>query len=497
MINILRRGYIIAKFLTDGSATITKKFMSVAELSAVFRSDIYTEIKRGDYVEVEGERYYFFELPKVTQNSRKQFEYDCKLHSEEKVMENVLFLFLDMDSSNRIHQSSTNYDLTATIDEFLSLVCNNINRERKGWKYNILSGVDRKKLINISINGESVANAFKKIIEAFSIEYTIKEKTIIVGDRVENKTGLSFSYPKNLLSPVTLDMEGNEKMATKLYVFGGNRNIPKGYRDSISDRLLMTNGMQFLKRNSETIIEKVKVFDDVYPRRNSSIDDVRVSSSGYYFVKDSTIDFNLLEALKDTTAKISFNSGLLIGNTFEISSYNTESKEIEIKQQTDSGVNIPNESLCPRAGDEYVFLDIVMPSEYVEKAENELYDKAKEYFDKECVEQYSLSVKPSDIWLQRNGIRLEAGDLINVKSHEIGVDQDIRIESVTSYPFSLKTQEIELANFRKKSKLQKIIDEVTANTDNASITRRIQADNEETNSLSINTLNNRTQWKED
>ena len=495
MIDIFRHnGTRIAVAMIDSSASITRKVMECPELSCLISSDKYIEIKRGDYVMINGEKFSFYELPKLSKNASNQFRYDCKLHSDEKELDDTLFLFLDTDSRGRLFQSSTNFDLTATIDEFLSLLVKNANRNGKGWSFSVSGGVDRQRMVNLSFNGENVLKSLKKAVDAFGLEYKVRGKEIFVTDKLANKTGLRFSYPDNLVSPIEVDYEKNEATATKLFVFGGDRNIPKGYNDNKTDRLIMPDGREFLKRDSGYIIEKVKVFDEVYPRRNAKLTSVRKSASGFYFVTDSTIDFDLVSKLKDTTAKIAFTSGLCVGYEFEIASYNSGTKTIEIKQQMDSGVIVPNEAICPRVGDDYVLLDITMPNEYVTRAEEELEKKAKKYFDEECGESVKMSVKPSNIWLNNHSITLDAGDIVRIVCDDMGIDKEIRIESVKIYPFSLRTQEVELANYTKRSRLANIDTQLTRLSESVSQTSRQQTDSENQSSVALNQLNNELQW---
>lgn len=496
MIDIFRKnGTRMATAFIENTASIKTKMMDDGVLSCTIKSDAFLEFKRGDYVEIDGQKFHVFKLPKCTMNHKGEYVFDCEMHTMSRAMDDTLLMFLDKDTKDRIYQSTTEYDLTATIGEFLALIVANMNRVGKGWSFRIDTGVDKRKTINVSIQGTSCKEALKRICDEFEVEWECEGQEIRVATRIERKTAIEFSYPHNLISPFEVERGENDTACTRLYVFGGNRNIPSGYNQDRTNRLAMPNFQQYIERtDTDHIIEKVKTWDDIYPRRNSTITRATMSQAGFFFVTDETIDFDLLADLTDKTAKIAFTDGLLVGYEFEIASYNQATKTIEIKTQQDSGVNVPNVYMAPKAGDAYVLLDINLPQSYIDRAERELKQRALEYFNDECMDEIRTTIKPSQIWLQSNGIKLKAGDMVHLSDKEMGIDTRIRINEVTDYPYNFRTQEIELSNFRKKTRLERLqtaIDNGVAVNSNAS---RANANIAQQNQQSINSLNNDTQW---
>ena len=502
MSEIYRRGIKMYDVNFDASSSIKREIMKVDELSLSFSSSVRLSIKRGDYVNVDDEVFVFCEEPNETLNNRGNYTYEAKLYSEAKYLEYTLFMFLDEDSTTeRIYCTQSEFDLTATTEEFLDLICRNLNRVLKlKWSYSVDSSFDRTKTCNITFQNSNCMEALNSLCDEMELEWNIIDRCINVSEKIEKGTGVTLSYPENLTSPIELKHEDVDATCTRLFVFGGERNIPSDYNDGRSDRLLMTGKTEFLQRTADFNIEKVKIFDDIYPRRNSFIDKVSVSESGFYHVTDSTINFNINDLLTDNTAKISFTSGNLVGYEFEIASYNNLTKTIEIKQQTEGDVVIPNEIMCPKSGDKYVLLDINMPNEYVANAEAELYTEAKKYFDEYCYDNVSATVNVSSIWLLNKNVNIAPYDMVRLYDEELEIDRSIRVVKVQKYPFDYasfgRKQEITLSDFVSSSKIDLISGTLSNVSGKVYNYYKTQKSTNETITSNVNNLSVSVTWKE-
>lgn len=411
----------------------------------------------GDYVEIDGIRLYCFSKPKESKVNSGKYEYTAKLYGEEYLLKNTIFLFLDMQEG-KVFDSNAEFSLTATASEFLSLIVRNINRNvETGWSYHINNLKQDGETKTMDINGATCEDILERLCEEFDAEWKFDRSAKVLHfadkDTIEHKTGIKLEYPVNLSSP--FEIKHRENVVSRLWVFGSTRNLPKGYNEG---RLLMPDGQEKLETEREIHCEAVFVDEDVYPRRNSFID--RVQKKGdFYIVYDSTLDFDINEQLQEgVVAKIAFNSGRLAGYTFDIASYDNRQKAIEIKQQTDADVVIPNETLRPEPGDKYVLLDIVMPDSYVRNAELELYEKAIEYFNDICVDKITAEVKLGKVWLAKNERHFEIFDKVIIEVE--GEDKEIRVTDVKKYPFrdSVYGQDTELtlSEFQTASTLKQI-----------------------------------------
>lgn len=159
----------------------------------------------------------------------------------------------------------------------------------------------------------------------------------------------------------------------------------------------------------EEAVEDVVIFEDVYPSRISKITKLWRSDEytdeeqeqdgsttettwrGYRYQDDLFNDsnpFDLLNYTEDGSGgdlKITFQSGLLNGMTFEVL-YDTDGRFFEIKR--DDTTKLPNETIKPKEGDEFILhgFNIAMindsRTDYVANAQYELLRKGREYAEK-------------------------------------------------------------------------------------------------------------------
>lgn len=422
------------------SSSMKHEHKAVRTLSLEWVSVERTKIRRGDHVTILDETFYFFNTPDEEMTSTRQYKYTATLHGEEKMLETTLCLFLD-EIDGLIVSSTTDYSLNATPREAMSLICRNINRNvSEDWTYEVSNLSKDGEFVQLEISGDSCKDVLAMLCNQLDAEWAFDfaDRRLILSDRnkIVRKTNARLSYPQNLTSPFTLKRSGEK--VTRLYVYGGDRNIPTDYRDGESNRLLMRGGQKYLSDGEGLPNEKVYKNDDIYPHRKSGIRSVRMSERGFFFVTDDTIDFDINKHLLDgQTAKIAFQSGRLAGYQFEIARYDHPTRTIEIRQQTEQDVVLPNETMRPQVGDEYVLLDIKMPDTYIINAEEELYNDAVRHFNEECRVKVRASLKLSNVWLNTHDVRFRLHDEVNV----LCIDEwrKIRITEIEEYPFSKDT----------------------------------------------------------
>ena len=480
------------------SSALTEEVSKPSELACEFRGKDPMDVRRGDYVEVGGKAFIFTQMPSVEKLSNGEYRYTGHMKDESGYMEDVMFMFLDQDGSQQaIYSTATDFDLTANIEEFLSLIVRNMNRVlTDGWSYAVAdTGIDLNDLRNIAFSQQTCLEALNAICEEYELEWRLDNGVLKVSREFRNVTGVTLRYPVNLLSPVKLSREDDSETCTRLFVFGGERNIPSDYGH---DRLMMSGGEEYLTRaGSGYVKERCKVFDEVYPRRNSHITGVSVNARGIYFVMDANLDFNINDRLTDNTAKIAFTSGKLVGYEFEIASYNT-GRMIELKQQTEGDVVIPNESMKAEPGDRYVLLDIRMPDEYIRNAELELREKAMEYFRDKCDDKMTASVSVSTMWLLETGMSLRPAQSVRLFDYDLELDRRIRVTKVITYPFDdtfhRRRTEVTLSDFVAGSRLSDMAGRLSRNERVMYSRFRSQRDQTTTNTEGIDLNTNSIRW---
>lgn len=463
-IDIFRRGVRKHTAYFTESSSLTKEISESDLLSCEFRSNEYLHIERGDYINVGGKPYIFTQEPNMEKVSENEYKFSCKLYDESAYMDDILYLFIDENGSQSVIYSNTSeFDLTANIEEFIALLVRNVNRVvTSQWSFSIDTSIDLSDMRNLTFSQQTCKDALTAICDEYEFEWMFDNGVLRIAKEFTHKTGMTLSYPINLLSPIKLQKEDSDETCTRLFVFGGERNIPEGYGCS---RLKMSGDVDYISRKKATYIkERVKIFDEVYPRRNSHITGVSHTQSGIYFVMDNTLEFNINEQLSDNTAKIAFTSGRLVGYEFEIASYNPAGRIIEIKQQTDGDVIVPNETLCPEAGDKYVLLDIIMPDSYIVRAEQELREKGMEYFKDKCDDKVTANVDVSTIWLLQKNVNIRPSMYITLKDESIELNRSIRVTKVVLYPFDdgkhRKRTEVTLSDFLRGSKITNMLNKL-------------------------------------
>lgn len=498
--DILRRGERLYTAHFIESSALTEEVSKPSELTCEFRGKDPMDVRRGDYVEVGGKALIFTQMPSVEKVSDGEYRYTGHLKDESGYMEDVMFMFLDQDGSQQaIYSTAADFDLTANIEEFLSLVVRNMNRVlTDGWSYEVAdTGIDLNDLRNITFSKQNCLDALNAICEEYELEWKFEGGVLKVAREFRDITGITLMYPVNLLSPVKLTREDDSETCTRLFVFGGERNIPSDYGH---DRLMMSGGEEYLTRaGSNYVKERCKVFDEVYPRRNSHITGVSVNARGIHFVMDANLDFNINDRLTDNTAKIAFTSGKLVGYEFEIASYNHTGRMIELKQQTEGDVVIPNDSMKAEPGDRYVLLDIRMPDEYIRNAELELREKAMEYFRDKCDDKMTASVSVSTMWLLETGVSLRPAQSVRLFDYDLELDRRIRVTKVITYPFDdtfhRRRTEVTLSDFVAGSKLSDMAGRLSRNERVMYSRFRSQRDQTTTNTENIDINTNALRWR--
>lgn len=459
-VDIYRRGVRKHTAYFTENSSLAEEISASDMLSFEFKSEKFLHIERGDYIVVGDKSFIFTQEPNVEKISNGEYKFTGKMYDESAYMDDILFLFVDEDGSQSvIYSNSSEFDLTANIDEFIALLVRNINRVvTSRWTYTISPDIDLSDMRNLTFSNQSCKDALTAICEEFELEWMFDNGVLRISKEFSRQTSIVLSYPANLLSTIKLTKEDSDETCTRLFVFGSERNIPENYGSS---RLKMIGGDDYISRNRLTYIkERVKIFDEVYPRRNGHVTGVSRTPSGIQFVIDSTLEFDIREHLSDNTAKIAFTSGKLVGYEFEIASYNHAGRVIEIKQQTEGDIIIPNETMCPEVGDKYVLLDILMPDSYVRNAETELREKALEYFRDKCDDKVTVNVEVSTKWVISNNITLKPSMFVNIHDDDIELNRKIRITKVVAYPFDdgkhQRRVEVTLSDFLRGSKISKM-----------------------------------------
>ncbi len=415
----------IIEVVVDNTTQLKKSLLGKDLVQSSFTISSYFEFKIGDYIEFNGIKYTILDQPKAKKIKDNEFGYDIDFKSDQYKMSSILML---LEGQNEFY-------LLGDLKKFLNVIVSNLNRVL-GENYYTIGTVPETDVKNLNFSNISCLDALSKICSEFEVEYTFSSngRVISLVDKIGNETELVFEFKKGLRTIERKNLSDTE-LVTRLYVFGGNRNITNDYGGSSysGTRLRLPESPYYLEKNTDKfgVVEGVVNFDDIYPHRTGTVSSV--NSDDILEFNDSSMDFDLNDYLIDgVTAKVTFNTGRLAGYEFEISQYTHSAKRFNIIQyeETTGGI-YPSEVFKIAKGDEYVLHDIQMPQNYIDDAEAKLNAKGQEYLGENSLPNVLYDITPDPVYLRKNLIHLKIGDLITVKDTDFGIDFETRILELT------------------------------------------------------------------
>lgn len=442
---------------------------------------------KGDKIVVGGVEYKIRTTVQRSLQTDQYFKYEITLYGPMYDLMKCQYRNTGADGSS----SKSSFDLTYTLREFVWVIIYNMQRDYPGrWEFDSENCPETEPL-TLSFSRQNCLQVLQTLCNKsnFNTDFRITQadgvSTIHVGsfgERVNPPVGGTyFEWGKNKgLYTLTEKKVDDRAIITRLWVEGGMTNVRSGYRD-FSDRIQLpypqrTNQYQHTLRDgtvvaagSETIgisddtkryfedaalkeaigsEEDSKNYDEFYPRRTGEVTAL-VEGSVVEFI-DNTMDFDLnakdndgntIYLIAGTSAKITFLTGLLAGEEFELAKYDHTTKKFRIIKYTDErGLTIPTEdteAFRIAVGDTYKITDIFFPESYDQKAEEDLWYEGIQDFNeaKQARVQYELKLDrsyfldnmPSD----SETPVFQVGDFVPVKDTRFGIEKLIRITKVS------------------------------------------------------------------
>lgn len=426
-IDIKRGAVIVATIKPDTNSNQSKAVMGENVINLQFNLSNHIDFQIGDYCDVYGERYYLTQLPPLKKQSIYYYEYNLKMFAEYYGLADTKYMF--MDSNNELQQGE--FSLMGDPNTFVDLLVQNANRLSSGWTKGEVIAAD---YVNMTFQSESCLAVLGRLATQFNTEWRVDGKVIHLAKK-QKDTGYTFRVGRNKgLYDITRSNLDNTAVVTRLYAFGGEKNLPPGYRNFTTRLGLPASvGHIYIEKNTEKygVKEGNLNFDDVYPHRTGKV--TAVDATNPYSFKDLTLDFNVNDCLlPGISAKVVFNTGQLAGYTFDIQKFDNTLKEFTVlKNKSEKSIDVPGIDIRPAIGDLYVLVDINMPESYVTAAEQELLDKAQAWLDvnSEPRVQYAITVDP--VYLRNKVIQPDTGNLVYIMDDELKISRQIRIASFT------------------------------------------------------------------
>ena len=471
-------------------ATLTSSLMGDDYISLKIVSTNWLSFAKGDKITVGGKEYSIRATTTREVVSEGYYNYEPVFYG---VMYDLMkTIYRNCDKYGKSDKST--FDLTYTIKEFVQVLIYNMERDYPGlWKFDVDNCPDTEAK-TIQFSGVNCLQALQTLCnsEQFNLEFQITQdkgvRTIHIGKfgkRINPPSGADFfEWGKgNGLYNLKEQKIDDKAIITRLWAEGGTTNIRSNYRD-YSERLQLPYPQRknqyehtlsdgtVVKVGTETIgivddakryiedaelrdkigsEEDVKTYDNIYPTRTGTVTAV-VADDICAFI-DDTMDFDLnkkddkgtVYLVDGTSAKITFTSGRLAGQQFELEAkggYNHETKKFRIIPFTDNrGLTIPSaetqDAYKIEVGNTYKITDIYLPESYEQKAEEALWYAAMEDFKTatQAKAQYTLTLDRlyflQELSRDTDTSVFEVGDYVPVKDTRFGIEKQMRIQKVT------------------------------------------------------------------
>lgn len=402
------------------------------------------EFKPGDYVDMRGVlddalggklskvyKYLSLQKPNVAPG---KYDYELKLDAYYYEWNTKIFKYTPEN-----HGQEAGWNLTATLDTQLGVFLRNL--KANGYTYN---GVDYDFEIDSTVENKAMLMSYDNI-HLLDALYSMAAKdkwncdcwitdNIIHFGRCEFGDAVKIELGVEASSMARNDSKGT--YATRIYVFGGTRNIPANYRPVdeqtvvngvVQKRLMLPSGTPYIDAypgmtNAEAV-EDVVVFDDIYPRRIGTLSDVKtvdrnIETDGEvtgtfkaYQYKDTGLVFKDEYIIEGEKLKVTFQSGRLNGMTFGVT-FNPEGSEPveqlwEIVANEDYGRLLPDDVIRPENGDKYILSGFniqLVSDQYIPEAEAELLAKGKEYIKRTSIDDGTYPTTLDSEWVYQDQI---------------------------------------------------------------------------------------------
>jgi GH35 family endo-1,4-beta-xylanase len=431
----------------------TKEIKVDVELPGVLNCPV------GSYIVFKGEQYTVNTVPSVT----KGIDNGVLLYKYTITFESLIYRLYDKKLR---HLNNRTFQEFGNPAKYAQLVVDNINEIDPGWTVGVCDDVDPK---TINFSGHTCRTALDTIAEAFGLEWDVTVKVIRFTKQVGKTTGYTFRYGQGLgLYSLSYAYQNDKNIVTRAYGYGSTRNLPEDYRAGAT-QLMFAEGHLDANVDLYGVKEGDYENEDIYPEVAGVISDAPawVPGAGTFTVKDDSLTFNLNDYKSVETPKLSFTSGELQGQDFDILDYFPDTKTYKLKVFQDGNtLSLPNETFGAQPGDTYTLFDMPLPTELVTAAEVKLKAATQEWLNTNSKPQVLYSLELDPLYAREHNIMLEPGDRVTIIDTALGINELIRVSKV-SYPTNFPEYitpstkiTIEIANFIPYTLTERVISDI-------------------------------------
>lgn len=481
--------------LDETKSSIIDKLDEPTRLSAILTSETAPQIVLGNYTDYGSNRYYVTKEPTV----RKEHS---RLYTVEVDLERSLGLARITILANPVDHRTT-FDYTATATEHLQLIvdCLNAKYEEIGLKWTRGAVHCKDTVKHIKFDGATVLGALQQIRETYETDIFADGETLSLGQSDDKTAALPLAYGKGkgLLSGLERHKQTDDTVPARLYVTGTKRNMVKG-RLTLEKNVVLavdlksgaierqTGGMS-IKPDERTLYrtdptgqyiaewsptdkfaqswrrfptEATYTNEEIYPSHVSTIKTVAKVKDHYEV--NSDLDYTKL-LIDGEQMQVVFQTGNLAGREFD-ARHNTGTGRLAIVPKEEDDTTLPNDTLCPKVGDQYIVTGVKLPDQYIREAERNLTNEALRHLIKLQETRYSYKADIDPVYLHNNhdtiAPQLAVGRYVRLTDPQIAIgDPYIRIVGKRTYLDRPYTPELELSNeIEPPSELTRVLNEL-------------------------------------
>lgn len=412
--------------------------------------------KLGDYVDLSGvlddslggllsKVYEVTDLQKPSFNaSTGGYDYELKLDAYYWKWKNKIFKYTPEHAG---YEAS--WSLTAALDVQLGVFLRNLKAlgytyKGKEFVFEIDSTVENKAVAMTYDNMNLLDALFTMAGEdKWNCDCWITDNVIHFG---RNEFGDAVKIELGVEASAMTRSESKGTYATRIYAFGSTRNIPENYRlieeqtvvnGVVQRRLMLPAGTPYIDvypdMSQEEAIEDIVVFDEVYPRLESTMSSVSTRTETvtnedggqetvtYYRYRDTGLNFSKAYRLPGQELTIIFQSGKMNGLEFGVifDPDNNGSQLWEIVRSEDYGRPLPDDTIYPENDDKYIlsgFDPRFVSVQMIPDAEQELKEKAQKIADQRKKDDGTYYTTLRSEWVNEDKLKrfFEFGQKINL-----------------------------------------------------------------------------------
>jgi hypothetical protein len=412
--------------------------------------------KLGDYVDLSGvlddslggllsKVYEVTDLQKPSFNaSTGGYDYELKLDAYYWKWKNKIFKYTPEHAG---YEAS--WSLTAALDVQLGVFLRNLKAlgytyKGKEFVFEIDSTVENKAVAMTYDNMNLLDALFSMAGEdKWNCDCWITDNVIHFG---RNEFGDAVKIELGVEASAMTRSESKGTYATRIYAFGSTRNIPENYRPIeeqtvvngvVQRRLMLPAGTPYIDvypdMSQEEAIEDIVVFDEVYPRLESTMSSVSTRTETvtnedggqetvtYYRYRDTGLNFSKDYILPGQELTIIFQSGKMNGLEFGVifDPDNNGSQLWEIVRSEDYGRPLPDDTIYPENDDKYIlsgFDPKFVSVQMIPDAEQELKEKAQKIADQRKKDDGTYYTTLRSEWVNEDKLKrfFEFGQKINL-----------------------------------------------------------------------------------